>query len=541
MKSFKIQSQIHDKFKQNMINADSILAFLDNAERAECYRKIPTNAEIKKQTEIREKNLRKEIGDTKCNIEELTKLQNEIISEKEKYRFSVMKIQASMDRTLKEKEELSKNIELLTNQFNEIIKNNQKLNVQDIVSGIVQKAIMSIIEPMKAKLANKLNQIAFETARQAQAEFAPHINQLKSTHSSEVSKIKTQMKKEIESIKQKSIDQTKTEISEIRSQFYDQTDHQITLINQQNMKTLESLRMKNERERLRFESNLERINRQTESEVKELKTRYQREYEREQSKMMRLINDCKNDVALAKSRAVAQINNFNQTAQKKETFYSELSEAQVCLDFEESNREYIESKKQEIQSELNDYKHELDLDTEKRIGTADIELSRTISVLENDNAYFRKEVERLSELKNREINFRNRQEKRTMNNKDSIDNLINSISQLRDRMFEIQSEMITLNSSSKNDITQANARHYEKCQKIKERIYIEKSQRESLEKVHKKEVDAIISKHKNTISQTSSRVKSIIASKDAQIEQLQKQYVIEKERIDQLMQSFQST
>ena len=37
-----------------MENVDSILAFLDKAETAETHRKIPTNAELKKKSQLKE-------------------------------------------------------------------------------------------------------------------------------------------------------------------------------------------------------------------------------------------------------------------------------------------------------------------------------------------------------------------------------------------------------------------------------------------------------------------------------------------------------
>lgn len=523
-----------------MANVDSILAFLDNAETLESHRKIPTTAELKKKSEMKEKNLKKQIQILNNEIDELIQMQQAIPKEKEKYHFSIMKTQASIDRVLREKEIYSKKIEDLSFQLSELIKLNNSFDVQKQISEKVKQSIDDAIKPLKSKLTANIRRITLDSARQAQYEFAPHINQLKSDHSAEIFKIKASLNKEIELIKQNARDQLNSEMASIRSQFYNQTETQVSLIDKQNSKSIDSLRNKNERERQRYEKDIENIYVSIENDVKEIKTRYQKEYDRERSKMLRLIDDCRNDVKLAKIRSESKINHFNEIAQKNDKFINQLSEAEIDLSFENSNQQYISIKTKEIQDEFNDFKSQLDNETQKIINSKEIDLERQIRILEDEISFLQKEVERVSNIKDKEINFRQRQEKRTLSTKNDFTQLKNSISSLNDQIYELKSELLSLTSSNKNENSLSNTKHMEECQKIKDKINEIKIQRRKLDQLHKNEMETIKANHKNSIAKTSARVKSIIEAKDAQIATLQKQYLNENEKIESLLRAINS-
>lgn len=523
-----------------MENVDSILAFLDKAETAETHRKIPTNAELKKKSQLKEKNLMKQIQIINKEIDELIQMQQAIPKEKEKYHFSIMKIQASIDRIIREKESFSKKIEDLSFQLSEANRINSNFDIQKQVSDKVKQSIDDSLRPLKAKLTANIRRITLDSARQAQMEFAPHINQLKSDHSLDVYNLKASLNKEIEEIKQNAREQLNSETASIRTQFYNQTETQIALIVKQNNKSLDSLRKKNERERQRYEKDIENIYISVENDVNEIKSRYQREYDRERSKMLRLIDDCRNDVKLAKIRAESQINHFNEIAQKNDKFFNQLSEAEIDLSFENSNQQYISMKTKEFQDDLNDFKEQLATESQKIINSKEIDLQRQIRITEDEITFLMKEIERISNIKDKEIKFRQRQEKRTLSSKNDLTLLSNSISSLSDQIYELKSELLTLTSSSKNENSLTQSKHIEECQKIKDKIKEIKIQRKKLEQLHQNELNSIKNDHKNAISKTSARVKAIIEAKDTQIASLQDQYLNENAKIESLSNAFHS-
>lgn len=523
-----------------MENVDSILAFLDHAEKTENHRKIPTSAELKKKTDLKEKKLQKQIQIVKNQIDELVQMKQDIPKEKEKYHFSIMKIQASIDRVIREKEVVSAKIENLSFQLSELNRVNQNFNVQEQVSEKVKQSIDDAIKPLKLKLSSNIRRITLDSARQAQMEFAPHINQLKSDHSAEILKIRTAMNKEIEEIKQNAQNLLNSEISSFRTQFYNQTEKQIAIIDKQNASSIESLRKKNERERLRYEKDIDNIYISIENDVKEIKNRYQREYDRERSKMLRLIDDCRNDLKFAKARAESQIKHFDEIAQKNEIFYNQLSEAEIDLSFESSNQQYISSKTKEMKEELDDFKERLEAETQKNINSKEIDLKRQIKITEDDIGFFKKEIERISNIKDKEINFRQRQEKRTLSSKNDLSLLLNSISSLSDQIHGLKSELLTLSSTNKTENSINMTKHNEECMKINDKINEVKIQRKKLAQLHQNEMNTLQTKHKSTISNTSARVKSIIEAKDAQIAQLQEQYLNENAKIESLSKALHS-
>ena len=73
-------------------------------------------------------------------------------------------------------------------------------------------------------------------------------------------------------------------------------------------------------------------------------------------------------------------------------------------------------------------------------------------------------------IKNKEIKFRQRQEKRTLSSKNDLTLLSNSIASLNDQIYELKSELLSLTSSNKNENSIAQSKHIEDCQKIKDKI-----------------------------------------------------------------------
>ena len=76
--------------------------------------------------------------------------------------------------------------------------------------------------------------------------------------------------------------------------------------------------------------------------------------------------------------------------------------------------------------------------------------------------------------------------------------------------------------------------------KINDKINEVKIQRKKLAQLHQNEMNTLQTKHKSTISNTSARVKSIIEAKDAQIAQLQEQYLNENAKIESLSKALHS-
>ncbi|OHT16483.1 hypothetical protein TRFO_02764 [Tritrichomonas foetus] len=519
---------------------DSILAFLDSAERSESRRRIPTAAELRKKSKQKETNLKKEIQKVKDNINELNNLKTDSSKQREEHRFNLMKIQAQMDRVISEKETLSKKLEDLNFELSEFSRTESHRNhpevIQSEIDERVKQAISESLIKLKSQLSAKIRKITEEEAYKAQIEFGPHIKSLKMQHNSEVSDMKSKYCKKIEKIKNDERERLNEELSSIRQNFYDQTESQILIIEKQNEKNVNSLQNKNERERKRYEKDIENIFRTAESEVNEIKARYQKMYERERLKNERLIEEAKNDVILAKKRGEAQISHFENVAQKKDDFFNKLNEIEFDLQFDESNKIFTKNKKKEFQEDLNEFRETMENQANKEIELINDQIERKSKNLMNEIDFLNREIERNANLKEKEANFRIRQEKRTLGTKKELSTLTENISMLKDQLFDLNSEVITSKSQlqTENSRTDSKLKHFEKCSQIKEEINNLKSELEKEKEFHKIEIENLNNVQKTMIAKTSERVKSIIEGKDRQISQLNEQLIKEKEKIDSL-------
>ena len=514
-----------------MSNVDSLLEFLDNAENRSLNVQIPTDEQMKRKRKQKEILLQKQIQQLKINIEEFQKMKQKITEQNEKYQFSIMKIQASMDRTIREKEEISKQIEDLSFQ-NENLNKIQNVDSQKKINEEIKQAVDEAVNKLRDQLPTKLQKLKSSIIAQAHLEFSPHIAQLKSKHLADLETLKTQLNKEKEIITQTYLTSLNQSLGSIRKKFYDQTENQIKLINQQNEKSLDSLRSKNNRETVQYEKDIDRIVQSTTTDVKEIKARYQREYDRERSKMIRLIEECRNDAIFAKRRGDAQIKEYQEKYKKNESLYTKVLEVSPDTEFEVQNQKRIKMHKKLLQNELNDYRTQINDDIENEIEKIKLDIDREIRSLSNEIEYINQEIERLSNLKEKENSFRLRQEKYTLSLKKELTSVTDSIFLLKDQLFNLKTELCEEESNLNK--TKELIKHNELCNHLKDEINKVKQEKEIAMKTHENEIEVLQNKHKNTISSTFNRVKSIIEAKTQQIAKLNEQYQIEKEKIDLL-------
>ena len=509
-----------------MKNAEDIFSFLDSADRAESGRVVPTNEQLKQRRKIEEARLRSEIETLKRNTQEYQDMLATLARQKHEYTTNVMVIQSDMDRAIKEKERMSKEIEDKAAEI-ESVQQGQTRDVRASVQRRVDAASVAFKKQAKEKLDAAIQKVTEDAARKASMEFTPYINQLKAKHNTELAVLRNHLAKEISDVKEKARCELSRVLASMRQQFFEQTEQQVEIIDRDNTRAVESLQKKFERERMRHERDIERVVDSIDRETKELRTRYQREMEMERVRSMRLIEECQNDVKSAKRLAEQQIQRINESADNNAVFAEQIAGAEYDLRFEEKNKAVIASKTAELADQLEEAKRRIKFDTEYMINEQSMEMNGKIEGLNNEISFMKSEITRLQRIEEKEISFRRRNEKRYKAAVEELENGKAMVEQLQKLLLEATKLVCvapTLDLEAQ----------VERCTEIKNEINQIKIQQVHEESKHKTQIELIIQKQKANMAKTAAKIKSVIEAKDRVISELKQQLAAEKQKIDSL-------
>jgi hypothetical protein len=454
-----------------------------------------------------------------ARIAELEAMKGSLFRQKQKYTTTLITFQASIDRILKEKEELSHDIEERTKE----IAGMQSFVGIDIDSE-VGKAVQAIRDHWKRKVSEMLRKLTEETARKAATEFSPQIHALRVRHSSELSLLRSKLRSEIDAFNDALREELTRSLNSIREQFFRQTEQQIAIIDRENVKTLDQYRKKGERERSRFESDLLHIRKSTDAQISDIRAKCRRDYEREQHKLSLAIEDCRADIQTAKRQAEREISRSKESLDKYETPQS-LIAAEFDLRYESRNKKIIAARQKELEEELDDLKSELDKDWERRNEEKAAEFDHRISQISDEILFLKTEIERTQKAKDKEESYRSRQEKRHVAKIDDLEKVKKLNDQLKDMLFEL---------GQIGEVRQFDESSMERCQIM--RLEIEEVHRE-MEKeaiLHEHQIGVMKQKQEMAIARTTDKVKAVITAKDQMAKALNEQVLTVKGKIESL-------
>ena len=515
------------KFSHNKLkNADDIFVFLDSVDKNEYKRVLPSNEEMLERWKVEESRLHSKIESLKQNIQDYQEMLADLSRQKNEYTTSVMMIQADIDRTIKDKERLSKELEEKAAELESL----QQTKTHDPTAQIqkrVDSALAAIKKQSKEKLEEAIKKVTEEAARKASMEFAPHINQLKAKHNTEIAILKNSLAKEISSVKETSRAELSRVLASMRQQFFEQTEQQVEIIDRDNTKALESLRKKCERERVRHERDIDRVLKSIERETKEVRARYQREMEMDRVRGMRQIEECQNDLKSAKRIAEQQIQRIEEAGEQNQVFTEKVVCAEYDLMFEERNKAVIASKTAELAEQLEEDKRRINFDTDNAIAEQEIEMNEKIEGLSNEISFIKSEIKRLRRIEEKEASFRRRNEKRRQAASEELENAKATVAQLQKILLEA-TKMVCVAPTLDLEAQVG------QCNQIKHEISQIKIQQVHEESTHKTQLELAIQKQKANMAKTAAKIKSVIEAKDRVIDDLKQQLATARQKIDAL-------
>jgi DNA repair exonuclease SbcCD ATPase subunit len=238
--------------------AMDILTFLDAVDRTEHHRRLPSSAELTRKVRSAEASLQQEIAACRRRLQSLERMNSEFSNQKRDYTKALMQLQASIDRIIRDKEDLSEQIGALKSELSQL-ESAKSIDHQPMIQCQIEAAVAQAKSDLNDKLSQTLRRLTEESARKAAMEFAPQLNQLKAKHSSEASVLRTQNATELDRLASQNQRELSRFLSSIRQQFRAQTEQQLELLDRDHANALEQFRRKAERERTRFDADLSRI------------------------------------------------------------------------------------------------------------------------------------------------------------------------------------------------------------------------------------------------------------------------------------------
>ena len=511
---------------------DSLFSFLDEADRKEAQRSVPFVGQIEEGINQNKKSIKKEIKNVDKRIQELKMIKEANYKQHQNYTAAIADVQKNIESVIAEKEEISKNIETFQKDL-ENLKTEKEIDPEEQLKTMITNAIKDVKQKMNEELNKKLHKMMDDNSRQAAEEFAPHIQKLKTKHKSDVAVLVSQQRQEIEKIKQQSLLFTKDYLKDFEKNFRNQTTIMLNSTIEENKKTLERYRQKNEKDILLFQSDLVSYKRSVENQINEIKRRKQREIQLEVSTYERRIKDVRQDVEMAKVRRDKRIQYLNNYRQENREIQTMLPAFELEKKLNEKNKIIIDRRKQELDAEVQELKENLQLDINAAIQNKLDENEHKKQKLKDDVEYLNSEVTRIKQLLERYESQRERAEKRKEVTMDELHHSQSEVSRLKDRLFELTTNATTLKTKTKASSNNSSKFMYMNSD-LKERneeiIRDLKTQIQDIELEEKREeqefnarMKIIAERHEQALKQATEKVKAVITSKDKQIEQLKEQ------------------
>ena len=504
---------------------DSLFSFLDEADRQEATRVVPFVGNIEKGIELNKKQIKKEIKDVQKRIEELSMIKEANYKQHQNYTAAIADVQAQIEVVISRKEEISQSIDLIRQETEKIQKENE-MDPSEQTQTMIANAIKDVKQKMNEELSKKLHKIMDDNSRQAAEEFAPHIQKLKTKHKSDVAVLVSQHTKEIEKIKQEKLLHSKTYLKEFEENFREQTSKMLNSTIEENKITLERYRQKNEKDLSLFESDMQSIKRSIENQINDIKRRNQREIQIEVSTYERKIQDVKQDVELAKLRRDKRIQQLNNYRAENREIQTMLPAFELEKKLNEKNKIIIERKKQELSAEIEDIKKNLENDINDAIIIKQEENERKRQKIKDDIEYLNSEIIRIKQLLDRYESQRERAEKRKEVTNDELQHSKTEISRLKDRLFEITTNATRIQAHAKDSsrnallLTDFGKRNEETIRELKNQIQDIQYEEKRCEQEFEAKIKIMKERHEAALKQATDKVKTVISSKDAQINQL---------------------
>jgi hypothetical protein len=450
-------------------------------------------------------------------------MQFQLKSQKNDYTRALLTLQASLDRIIRDKEELSAQIVSLTSELSEF-QMSKPPDLQLLIQTQLEISLVQIKSEMNNQFSASLRKLSEESARKAQMEFAPQINQLRAKHSSEISIVRDQLASQLNEVYCQSRLELIRLLRELREQFHAQTEDHLARIDHDHVRALEQFRARNERERARFDSDIARIQKSAEYEIAEIRNHYKHEIDRERTKMTRLIEDCRTDIIRTKRLADQQMQRIGESLEKNNVFQNRLIETQYDTEFEEQNQSIISQKSKEFEEQIESYRRELLIRADSMISEKEIGFSTKISELTNSNEFTKQEINRTNQILQKQQNMRKRHQLRRDRSNDELQTLKTMISQLKDALFQKTSSMT-------EPLPVPDTSHINELKRELKKISLA---RKNEELAHEQQIDSIQKEHEAVCRRTAEKVKLLMERKDQQTKQLHDQLRIVEQKIPTL-------
>jgi hypothetical protein len=500
-----------------------LLHFLDSADRTEYRRRIPTKAEITRKMKSQELSLQRQIESTERRTRAYEEMQAQLKSQKNDYTRALLAIQASLDRIIRDKENLSESVISLSSEISEL-ESAEPPVLEKLIQTQLQTALVQLKSEMNDQRTEAVRKLAEDSARKAHMEFAPQIHELKCKHASEISIAKAQLASQLNEEECQSRLMLARVLHDIREQFHTQTEDQVARIDKDHTRILDQFREKGERERARFDAEISRIQKSVDSEIAEIRNRYMREIDRERNKMVRSIDDCRGDVISAKRLADQQMQRMGESLEKSQLFQARLVETQYDGIFEEENRSIIQERSKILHDKLEIYRMELETRADSIISEKELALSKTIAELTSANDVTKQEINRGNRMLEKQQSMRKRQKLRVDRSQDELQSVKTAVSQLKDALFHKEDALNEPVLMPDVSIIDDLKRELEQIQSAKDEEKFK----------HEQQIEMVRDQHEVVCRQTTEKVRLLVERKDQQTKRLRDQLQVVQEKIPTL-------